>query len=273
MEYRELGNSRLSPLLLSSLEMMQHAMEHLQNGTEKSMGFAVLHADNSIELILKELVRSKGIRLINKKGYSMDYYECIDQLVNAGVRIPELPSIDLLHTERNNTYHLGNKPDKNKAEWLVYDVALSFLRRICIDELKFDINSFSKGFRLSEETKQDLELTRSDVVNKYLTKANLAFKSGMFDSTVMFSYIGIEALMREYIFAKTIETPKHTYDLVRTMREKNILSPNSFRNFERLRYIRNLVAHGMEEVDKKEARFALQVFKEIIDEVGQSQNL
>ena len=264
-------SSRLSPLLLSSLEMMQHAIEHLKNGTEKSMGFAVLHADNSIELILKELIRSRGIRLINKKGYSMDYYECIDRLVNAGVQIPELPSIDLLHTERNNTYHLGNKPDKNKAEWLVYDVALSFLRRICMDELKFDIKSFSRDFRLSEETKQDLELTRSKVINRYLVKASNALESGMFDSTVMLSYIGIEALMREHIFARMMEKPpKRPYDMVRTMREKNILSPQSFRNFERLRHIRNRVAHGMEEVDKREAKFALRVFKDIIDEVGQT---
>ena len=259
---------RLSPLLLSSLEMMEHAIEHLQDGTTKSMGFAVLHADNSVELILKELVRSKGVRLITKKGYSMDYYECIEKLTEKGITMPELSSVDLLHTERNNVYHLGNKPDKDKAEWLVYDVGLNFLRRICMDELGFDISSYSKAFRISEELRQDIELTRSGMVNNYLVQANEAFKSEIFASTVILSYVGIEILMREHIFSKVKEPPAHTRAMIEEIKERNILSPKSFVNLERLRYVRNRVAHGMEQANKEEAKFALDVFKEVIDEIG-----
>jgi len=62
-----LNKLHLSPLLLSSLQMLEHAIEHLKMGTEKDRGFAVLHADNAVELILKELARLKGIRIIGKK--------------------------------------------------------------------------------------------------------------------------------------------------------------------------------------------------------------
>jgi HEPN domain-containing protein len=247
--------------------MMQHAIEHLQNGTMKSMGFAVLHADNSIELVLKELVRSNGIRLIDKKGYSMDYYECIKKLVGKGIALPELPSIDLLHTERNNVYHLGNKPDKDKAEWLVYDVALSFLRSVCMNELHFDLSSYSKDFSLSDEIRQDIELTRSEMVNSYLVKATNSFKSSIFDSTVILSYIGIEALMRELIFAKK-SSPTSTHAMIEEIRERNMLSPKSFMSLKRLREVRNNVAHGLKQANKQEAKFALDAFKAIIDEIG-----
>jgi len=259
-----LNKPRLPPLLLSSLEIMQHAIEHLEKGTEKDRGFAVLHADNAVELILKELVRSKGIRVIDKKGYSMDYYECVDKLIEVGLKMPELPSIDLLHTERNNTYHLGNKPDKNRAEWLVYDVALSFVRRMCMDELNYDINAFSKEFKLSAEIKQDIELTRSDVVNQYLIEARNALKSSMFESSVMLSYIGIEALLREYVSTKFM----NSHMMMKTMMEKNILSTNLLNKFEKLRITRNYVAHGMARTDENGARFALKVFKDVIDEIG-----
>ena len=163
---------------------------------------------------------------------------------------------------------MGNKPDKDKAEWLVYDVALSFLRRICIDELKTDISSYSEDFKLSDEIKQDIELTRSEMVNNYLIKATQSFESGMFDSTVILSYIGIEVLVREYIFTKMARTPTHTYAMMKELKERNILSPKSFRNLERLRYIRNRVAHGVEQTNEQEAKFALDIFKYIIDEIG-----
>jgi hypothetical protein len=249
--------------------MMQHAIEHLKNGTEKDRGLAVLHADNAVELMLKELARSKGLRVINKKGFSLEYYECIDQLIGMRLKIPELPSIDLLHTERNNTYHLGNKPDKNKAEWLVYDVALNFLRRTCLDELKYDINSFSKDFKLPEKIKQEMELTRSEVVNQYLIKASDSLNSGMFENTVILSYIGIEALFREYILTRE-KYPIHIAmrHAMESMREKNILSANLFMKFEMLRKMRNQVAHGMAKADPKSATLALEVFKNVIDEIG-----
>jgi len=244
--------------------MMLHAIEHLKKGTERDMGFAVLHADNSIELLLKELVRSKGIRVMDTKGYSLAYYKCVDKLIKVGLKIPEIPDIDLLHTERNNIYHLGNKPDKEKAEWLVYDVALSLVQRMCKDELNYDINTFSKEFRLSEETMQDIELTRNQIVNQYLSKASKALNMELFEETVIMSYIGIEALLRGYVSAEFASSRM----MMKVIKEKNIFSQGLLAKFEALRNMRNFVAHGMSRVDEKEAKFALGVFKDVINEIG-----
>lgn len=258
-----MSKPRLSPLLQSSLEMMLHAIEHLKKGTERDMGFAVLHADNSIELLLKELARSKGIRVMDTRGYSLEYYKCVDKLIEVGLKIPELPDIDLLHTERNNIYHLGNKPDKGKAEWLVYDVALGLVQRMCKDELNYGIDAFSKEFRLSEETMQDIELTRNQMVNQYLNDASVALNAGLFEGTIIMSYVGIEALLREYVSTKSMG-----FRMIETVREKKVFPQKLFNKFETLRRIRNVVAHGMGRTDENEAKFALEVFKEVIDEIG-----
>lgn len=125
---------RVSPILRSSLEVMEHAIEHLINETDRDAKLAVLHADNAVELILKELVRFKRMRLIDRRGISISYYDCIDKLLEEGISIPELPDIDLLHTERNSIYHLGTQPDQEKSAWLIYDVGLKFLRRVCESE-------------------------------------------------------------------------------------------------------------------------------------------
>ena len=257
-----MSSPRLSPILTAGLEVMEHAMEHLQIGTEKNMKFAVLHADNAVELILKELVRFKRLRLINAKGQSISYYECVDELLIKGVSIPELPDIDLLHTERNSIYHLGSQPDKKKAEWLVYDVALNFVKRVCRDELNYIIGTFSEKFKLSQDVKQEIELTRSTIVNKYLKDTISALNSNMFETAVLLSYIGIEAMIREYI---SVKIPHHR-EFIKTV--ENQFSKKLQARFLVLRNIRNRVAHGGLEATKQDAKFALNVFREAIDEIG-----
>jgi hypothetical protein len=250
--------------LASGLEVMEHAIEHLTKETDRDTRFAVLHADNAVELVLKEVVRFKRIRLIDKKGQSISYYDCIDKLLTKRVSIPELPDIDLLHTERNSIYHLGSQPDQRKAEWLVYDVALNFIRRICKDELGYDIARFSDAFKLSPEVKQEIEFTRSEIVNMYLGDSISALNSNMYNATVILAYSGIEALFRKSV---SREIRSH-YDMLKTMREERIVSESIFRDLEVLRQIRNQAVHGVSKCTVEEAKFALKVFEKVIGEIG-----
>lgn len=243
---------------------MEHAIEHLTMRTDRDTRFAVLHADNAVELVLKEIVRFKGIRLIDKKGRPISYYNCVDELLESGASIPELPDIDLLHTERNSIYHLGSQPDQKKGEWLVYDVALNFIRRICKDELGCDITRFSNAFKLSPEVKQEVELTRSGIVNKYLVDSVAALNSKMYEATVILAFSGIEALFRESVSREI----RSQHDMLRTMREENIVSASLFKDLEVLRRIRNQAVHGVSKSSAEEAKFALKVFQRAIGEIG-----
>ena len=250
--------------MTSGLEVMEHAIEHLTKGTDRDTRFAVLHADNAVELVLKEIVRFRGIRLIDKKGQSISYYNCVDELLKDRVSIPELPDIDLLHTERNSIYHLGSQPDQKKGEWLVYDVALNFIRRICKDELRCDVTRFSNAFKLSPEVKQEVELTRSEIVNRYLVEAVAALNSNMYEATVILAYSGIEALFRESVSREI----RSQHDMLRTMRKENIVSASLFKDLDVLRRIRNQAVHGVSKSTAEEAKFALKVFQRVIGKIG-----
>ena len=58
----------LSPLLRSALEVLDHSLHHFfRSNTSKDMKFALMHIDQSIELLLKERVRVGG-KSIYKKG-------------------------------------------------------------------------------------------------------------------------------------------------------------------------------------------------------------
>ena len=52
---------RTSPLLRSSLEVLEHGLWHLsRSDTAVDMKFAILHVDQAVELLMKECVRAKG---------------------------------------------------------------------------------------------------------------------------------------------------------------------------------------------------------------------
>jgi len=249
----------MSPLLSSGLEVMEHAIEHLKMGTERDMKFAVQHADNAVELLLKELARFKRIRLINKSGQPISYYQCIERLENKGVGIPELTDIDLLHTERNSTYHRGSQPDKERAEWLVYDVALRFVERVCKDELGFDINNFSPAFKLPQEVKEEIKETRSEIVNMYLVDALNAFDAKDYSGAVIGAYSGLEAFFREL---SSREIRSH-HDILKVMKEKGIALDDFAPDLEYLYRLRNRAAHGDTNVTKEVARLTLDIFQRV----------
>ena len=256
--------SVVSPILASSLEVLEHAIEHLKLGTNRDMKFAVQHADNATELILKELARFKGIRLIDKRGQSISYYDCIDELQRRGVDIPELTNIDLLHTERNSIYHLGSQPDKLKTDWLVYDVSLNFIKRICQKELGYDIGQFSTQFKLSPKVEQEIESTRSEMVNMYLFETVSSLDSNVYSATVVSAFSGIEALLRETL---SLEMRSHV-DFMKRLRSQKIFSKELTEAIEKLRQIRNSTIHGISRATKEQANFSLDVFKRAIDEIG-----
>ena len=249
-----------SPILITGLELLDHAIKHLRQGSPQDMRFAVTHADNAIELVLKEIARCKGIRIIDKKGQSIGYYDCVKRLQKKGISIPELPDIDLLHTERNSIYHLGSQPDKKRAEWLVFDVALSFVKRICQDELGYDINIFSEKFDRLALLNTEILARRKAIVEKYLSEAVWAFDNHMYNDCVIAAYAGIEAYLGNAI-PIDIRSDVH---MMQKLVEDDLISQEMLNDFMKLRKIRNRVVHGVSDSKHDEAELALGVFKAIL---------
>lgn len=252
-----------SPLLNSGLELLDHGIKHLRQGSNQDLKFAVMHADNCVELVLKEIARYKGIRIIDKKGQSIGYYDCVNELQNLGVPIPELPDIDLLHTERNSIYHLGSQPDKKRAEWLVFGVALGFAKRICKDILGCDISTFSRAFNNVALIGDEIVAERKTIVEKYLSEAVWANDHGMYNVCVISSYSGIEAYLGNAI---PIDI-RSNLGMMQKLVEDELISQETLDDFMKLREIRNAVVHGASSSTEKESEFALRIFKTILYDI------
>lgn len=254
----------ISPLLTSSLELLEHSLTHLDEGDPKDLRIAITDVDNAVELLLKEVSRFRGIRIIDKNGHSISYYSCIDELQKIGVHLPELPDIDILHAERNGIYHAGNQPSKETATWLVIDVSLTFIRRICHDELKYDIASFSREFDSTTHLNRNLVADREMIVRNYISKADFAYNQGRYNEALVAAYSGIEAYLGNAIPIDIRTNPNMLDQLV----HDDLLPQETVDKILGLRSLRNSAVHQARTISKKDAKAALDTFKFVVDAIN-----
>jgi len=99
------------------------------------MKFALLHIDQSIELLLKERVRKGGKSIYKSPKETISIWGAYQILSNdLACDVPERPDLELLHEECNNIQHKYANPSQDDAVFYV-DIAMRFVRRFLEDEL------------------------------------------------------------------------------------------------------------------------------------------
>lgn len=138
-----LAPPKLSPLLRSAFEVLNHGLWHFfRSTTTADMKFALLHVDQAVELLLKERVRAGGKSIYKNPKETITIWGAYDILADdLRVAIPERPDLELLHEERNNIQHKYANPSPEDAAFHI-EKAMSFIRRFVNDELKLDIKLF-----------------------------------------------------------------------------------------------------------------------------------
>jgi hypothetical protein len=130
---------RMSPLLRSSLEVLEHGLWHFfRSNTATDMKFAILHVDQAIELLLKECVRHKGESIFKNPKETISIWRAYEILDSKKCAIPEKPDLELLHEERNNIQHKYLNPSPEDASFHI-SKGVEFYRRFLHDELCVDI--------------------------------------------------------------------------------------------------------------------------------------
>ena len=137
------GPQKLSPLLRSAFEVLNHGMWHFfRSDNTPDMKFALLHVDQAVELFLKERVRAGGKSIYKNPKETITIWGAYDILKNElNLTIPERPDLELLHEERNNIQHKYANPSPEDAAFHI-DNAMKFIRRFVRDELHLDIEQF-----------------------------------------------------------------------------------------------------------------------------------
>ena len=142
---------KLSPLLRSAFEVLEHGLWHyLRSNTSPDMKFALLHVDQSVELLLKERVRSAGISIYKNPKETITIWGAYDILENrVKCRIPEKANLELLHEERNSIQHKYSNPSPEDAAFHI-DNAVKFIKRFVEDELGLNLSDYIPGEYLNQ---------------------------------------------------------------------------------------------------------------------------
>lgn len=141
----------VSPLVRSAFEVLEHGLWHfLRSDTSTDMKFALLHVDQSIELLLKERVRQSGNSIYKNPKETISVWAAYDILENkVGCKFPEKPDLEILHEERNNIQHKYSNPDPDDAAFQV-EAAMKFIDRFTRDELGLTLTDFIPSEFLSK---------------------------------------------------------------------------------------------------------------------------
>lgn len=106
------------------------------------MKFAILHVDQSIELILKEKVRKGGKSIYKNPKETISIWEAYRVLeIDLGCTIPEKPDLELIHEERNTIQHKYANPNPEDTAFHIEN-AMKFLVRFTAEELDIDLRDF-----------------------------------------------------------------------------------------------------------------------------------
>lgn len=143
-------NARLSPLLRSAFEVLNHGLWHFfRTNTAADMKFALLHVDQAVELMLKECVRSSGRSIYKNPKETISIWRAYEILEELHIDIPEKADLELLHEERNNIQHKYANPSPEDAAFHI-EKAMGFVRRFVKDQLKLDISEYVPSEYLSQ---------------------------------------------------------------------------------------------------------------------------
>ena len=134
--------SRLSPLLRSCFEFLEHGLWHFfRSQTTADMKFALLHVDQAVELILKEKVRSLGESIYKNPKETITIWGAYDILKQKNIKIPEKSDLEILHEERNNIQHKFANPSSEDAAFHI-EKAVGFLMRFSKQELSISLETY-----------------------------------------------------------------------------------------------------------------------------------
>lgn len=134
----------ISPLLRSSLEVLEHSLWHyFRSDTSTDRRFALLHLDQAVELVLKERIRKFGISIYRRgnKKETIGSWEAYEILEHNGCKVVERADLELLHDDRNEIQHRYSTPSPVTAVFHMEN-ALRFVKRFMRDEFGLELEDY-----------------------------------------------------------------------------------------------------------------------------------
>jgi len=253
-----------SPLLRHAIESFEHGLEHYLEGSDKGRKFAFIHIDHAIELILKEKLRRLGKTFIKRKGEeSLSLGETLNSLEKKNVKIPERPTIEMLHQSRNSIQHSGWTPDQGTTEFHIKNAYL-FFSKFLREELDMAIEKIlpTRFSTLVEVPKvEELRKGKYKIIEKRakeeLERMVEVLNSSKNERARLYAAKSLQILCRKPISART-KGVLHVFEKITKEKNDEI-------KIELLRAMRNCFWHaGDDKTKRKVAENCIKVLRKLI---------
>ena len=241
-------NSKLQPWMKGSLELINHAIGHLEIGKSFDNKIAMISTDLAIESMIKNyfglpssITNQKKISKNKLSEIIKDFHTLIEGLKeNSSKKILEkddLKAITYFHHMRNKIYHTG-------------------------DDVSIDV----------EDVEAYLEITKNLFSNLFNVRIDDLIKTKPSSSIGEFFMIWreIRPIMEELVvklrIRSSIMDPR--YYVMQRLISRKLIDPSYRGIYKELRDFRHEITHGYKEISEKEVKFQISRLREFLKTIN-----
>lgn len=138
--------SENSPLFLSSMELLGHAFELLEQGDDKKNKFIVLHISNAVELLLKDMVIDIGHSIFESNNKNtIVVWKAFSILESHGISIKQRPNIEMLIDDRNVIQHKFGYPSRESVLYYI-EVVIDLFRTAMHENYSIEFDEIAQEY-------------------------------------------------------------------------------------------------------------------------------
>jgi len=164
--------SEKSPLFISSMELLGHAVELLELDDDKKNKFIVMHLSNAVELLMKDMVIDIGQSIYESNNKNtIVVWKAFSILESHEITIKQRPNIEMLIDDRNVIQHKFGYPSRESVLYYI-DFVIDLFRTCMHDHYPIEFDEIAEeyftenGMRLIGLGDEDV-FSKVDAIAKY----------------------------------------------------------------------------------------------------------
>lgn len=235
--------SEKSPLFISSMELMGHAVELLELDDDKKNKFIVMHISNAVELLLKDMVIDIGQSIYESNNKNtIVVWKAFSILESQGIKIKQRPNIEMLIDDRNVIQHKFGYPSRESVLYYI-DFVVDLFRECMQNYYSIEFDEIAEEY-FSENGMQLIGLGNENV----FSKVDAIAKYDML-SAISTAYSLLEAKAHELLRHDESSKPimiwhdKRFYSLLKLIDPSVMENKRPREYFDSIRQLRNLSVH------------------------------
>lgn len=243
-----------SPLFISSMELLGHAVELLELDDEKKNKFIVLHISNAVELLLKDMVIDIGQSIYESNNKNtIVVWKAFSILESHGIKIKHRPNIEMLIDDRNVIQHKFGYPSRESVLYYI-EFVIDLFRACMHDHYSIDFDEIAEEY-FSDNGMQLIGLGDEDV----FSKVDAIAKYDML-SAISTAYSLLEAKSHELLGHDELSRPVMIWHDKRFYSLLKLIDPSVMENkrprefFDSIRQLRNISVHRQHHNPKENAQ-------------------